>query len=93
MHIPVGIGAMACFLIHWSVVVAMVLAFLTYEVVELIVSVIERLISNQSVRWALDRAYPEIAGMMIGLGMGAAVVWVLNYLGVDLHFVWKGWQP
>ena len=89
IHIPIGLGAMTAFLVHWVATLSIIIGFLTYEVVEMVILLLDKWINEKCLRDVLDRAYPEIAGMMIGLGIGATVIWILNYLGVDLHFVWK----
>jgi len=86
MHIPVGLTAMACLLVHWMVTLVMAVGFLTYEVVEMVVFLVDE---HHQPRELLDRAYPEIAGFLIGVGIGAAVIWLLNFLGVDMHMLWR----
>lgn len=86
MHIPVGLGAMACLLVHWMVTLVIATGFFTYEIVEMTVFLLDE---HHQPRKILDRAYPEIAGFLIGVGIGAVIIWILNILGVDMHMLWR----
>ena len=87
IHIPIGLGIMATLLVHWIAALSLLLGFLTYEVIEMIVLILDRWMNKKCLLDVHDRAYPEIAGMLIGIGIGAMIIWVLNYFGIDLHFV------
>ena len=89
IHIPIGLGIVAALLVHWIVSFSILLGFLTYEIVELVVLLFDRWQNKQQVCDVLNRAYPEIAGMLIGIGTGALTIWILNYFGIDLHFVFR----
>ena len=63
LHIPIGFFIVACLLVHWSLVLVSSAYFLAYEIVEFIK--------------IGDKAYPEIAGSMIGIGIASAIMYLL----------------
>ena len=86
---------MAAFLLHWMIAFGLMLAFMTYEVVQMVVFVLDKWkigypnLMSAFREYLHDRAYPEIAGMMIGIGIGCVAIWLLNYFGVNMYMLWR----
>lgn len=68
LHVPVGIFNVACLQVHWVIALIFFGGFMVYEVTE---------------DWRLkDRAYIDIFGYLIGVGVGVAVYVFLDWRGI-----------
>ena len=82
LHIPVGILTLAGLLLHPFVMLTIGAAFLVYEVVELFVL---NVLAPQELK---DKAYPEIAGFIVGFVWGCVALYTLFLLGFPLPIMW-----
>lgn len=73
LHIPVGLLAAFALVVHWSIALIIAFSFLTYEVVQMVVNLLDK----SSLAKLHDRAYPEIMGFIIGVVIGAFVLWLV----------------
>jgi hypothetical protein len=78
LHIPVGILTIAGLLVHPFAMLIIGAAFMLYEITELFV------INVLSPKEIKDKAYPEIAGFIVGFVWGCIVLYTLFLLGVPL---------
>lgn len=78
LHIPVGLLAAFALVVHWSIALIIAFSFLTYEVVQMVVNLVDKYVYDRAQLLKVrDRAYPEIMGFIVGVVIGAFVLWLV----------------
>jgi len=79
LHIPVGLLAAFALSVHWSIALIIAFSFLTYEVVQMVVNLVDKYVYDRAQLLKVrDRAYPEIMGFIVGVVIGAFVLWLVR---------------
>jgi len=79
LHIPVGLLAAFALVVHWSIALIIAFSFLTYEVVQMVVNLVDKYVYDRAQLLKVrDRAYPEIMGFIVGVVIGAFVLWLVR---------------